>query len=61
MFIRINGPKDPIKFDGISYAIYWSQVKHYKFVDAQIGFIEKDEFDYDNEKNYMYFKDSELF
>ena len=61
MFIRINGPKDSIKFDGIPYAIFWSQIKHYKLVDARIGFIEKDEFDYDNEKNYMFIKDSELF
>ena len=61
MFIGINRPENSIKFDGIPCVIYWSQIKHYELVDAQIGFIEKDEFDYDNEKNYMYFKDSELF
>ena len=50
-----------MKFDGIPYAIYWAQIKHYNSVDVLTGFIEKDEFDNDNEKNYMYFKDCELF
>ena len=33
MLIRINGPKDASKFDGIPYALYWFQIKHFRLVD----------------------------
>ena len=61
MFIRNNGPKDLTKFNGIPYAVYWYEIKGQTLVDEDVGFVEKNEYDFNDEKYSSYFKDNQLF
>ena len=61
MFIRNNGPTDLTKFNSIPYAVYWYEIKGQTLVDDDVGFVEKNEYDFYDKKYSSYFKDSQLF
>ena len=46
MFIRKNGLKDLTKFNDIPYAVYWYEIKGQTLVDDDVGFVEKNEYDF---------------
>ena len=61
MFIRNSGPYDINKFDSMSYAKFWVNVKGKDRVDVKDSYRKKTKNVYDNKANSLYFDESTIF